>query len=137
MELPTTRSSTTPVAVRRQTGDSEDMTNSTTTTDRSASTLAVVSADEAFAALGLHRDVGYRAMRAGTFPLPVIRIGRAIRIPRAALDELLELGNDAGYSSGRTAMLDLDFDNEQEPARPPAQQPTSGRARRANSGGRR
>ena len=113
------------------------MTNSTTTTDRPIPALAiVVTAEQAFAALGLHRDVGYRAMRAGTFPLPVIRIGRAIRIPRAALEELIERGNWPGYSSGRTAMLDLDFSDEHDPARPPAHQPTSGRARRATSGGR-
>ncbi len=114
------------------------MTNSTTTTKRPIPDIAiVVTAEQAFAALGLHRDVGYRMMRSGRFPLPVIRIGRAIRIPRAALEELLERGNDAGYSSGRTAMLDLDFDNEQEPARPPAHPSTSGRARRTASGGRR
>lgn len=67
----------------------------------------MVSAEEAFAALGIHRDSGYRAMRAGRFLLPVIRIGRAIRIPRAALEELIERGNCAGYSSGRTAMLEV------------------------------
>lgn len=138
LTIPTTRRALTLVAVRGVERDSEVMTNSTTSTDHPPTTaLAVVSAEEAFAALGIHRDSGYRAMRAGRFPLPVIRIGRAIRIPRAALEELIERGNCAGYASGRTAMLELDFHDEQDSARPPAPQSTSGGARRATNGGRR
>jgi predicted DNA-binding transcriptional regulator AlpA len=50
----------------------------------------VVSAEEAFAQLGIDRTTGYRAIRAGTFPLEVIRIGRAIRVPTQALRRLLQ-----------------------------------------------
>ncbi len=50
-----------------------------------------VSADEAFRYLGIDRTTGYRAIKAGSFPLPVIRVGRTIRIPTAALRSLLEL----------------------------------------------
>lgn len=50
-----------------------------------------VSADEAFRHLGIDRTTGYRAIKAGSFPLPVIRVGRTIRIPSAALRSLLEL----------------------------------------------
>lgn len=51
-----------------------------------------VSADEAFAELGIDRTTGYRAIKEGTFPLPVIRVGRLIRISTAALQQLLETG---------------------------------------------
>jgi predicted DNA-binding transcriptional regulator AlpA len=50
----------------------------------------VVSAEEAFAQLGIDRTTGYRAIREGTFPLEVIRIGRAIRVPTQALRRLLQ-----------------------------------------------
>lgn len=56
---------------------------------------AVVSADEAFAALGIDRTTGYRAIRDGTFPLPVIRVGRQIKIPTIALRRLLLLDDSA------------------------------------------
>lgn len=51
-----------------------------------------VSADEAFVELGVDRTTGYRAIKEGTFPVPVIRIGRLIRIPTAALRQLLATG---------------------------------------------
>ena len=55
-----------------------------------------VSAEETFRRLGIDRTTGYRAIRAGTFPLPVIRVGRLIKVPAAALQRLLaEDGN--GY----------------------------------------
>jgi excisionase family DNA binding protein len=50
---------------------------------------ACVTADEAFAELGIDRTTGYRAIKEGTFPLPVIRVGRLIRVPTAALRRLL------------------------------------------------
>ena len=58
----------------------------------------VVSAEEAFAELGIDRTTGYRAIRNGTFPLEVIRVGRLIRVSTTALRELLGLysGDDVG-----------------------------------------
>jgi len=53
-------------------------------------TRACVTADEAFAELGIDRTTGYRAIKEGTFPIPVIRVGRLIRVPTAALRRLLE-----------------------------------------------
>ena len=38
----------------------------------------VLSAEEAFKELGIDRATGYRAIRDGTFPIEVIRVGRAI-----------------------------------------------------------
>jgi predicted DNA-binding transcriptional regulator AlpA len=57
----------------------------------------VVSAEEAFQLLCIDRTTGYKAIRDGTFPLPVVRIGRVIRIPTAALVQLLdpEYGKDS------------------------------------------
>ena len=49
----------------------------------------VLSAEEAFRELGIDRATGYRAIRNGSFPVDVIRIGRSIRIPTAALRRLL------------------------------------------------
>ncbi len=48
-----------------------------------------LSADEAFHHLGIDRTTGYRAIKTGNFPLPVIRVGRTIRIPTAALLQIL------------------------------------------------
>jgi predicted DNA-binding transcriptional regulator AlpA len=49
----------------------------------------VISAEEAFRLLDIDRTTGYKAIRDGTFPVPVFRIGRAIRVPTAALLRLL------------------------------------------------
>ena len=51
---------------------------------------ACLTADEAFAELGIDRTTGYRSIKEGTFPVPVIRVGRLIRIPTAALRQLLD-----------------------------------------------
>jgi excisionase family DNA binding protein len=52
---------------------------------------AVISAEEAFKLLGIDRTTGYRAIRDGTFPLPVVRVGRLIRVPTVAVLRLLQL----------------------------------------------
>jgi len=57
---------------------------------------AVISAEQAFAQLGIDRSTGYKAIRNGTFPVPVIRVGRLIRVPVAPLRRLLETGEDDG-----------------------------------------
>jgi predicted DNA-binding transcriptional regulator AlpA len=49
----------------------------------------VLTAEEAFAELGVDRSTGYKAIRDGTFPVPIIRVGRIIRVPTAALRRLL------------------------------------------------
>lgn len=59
---------------------------------------AVVSAEEAFAELGIDRSTGYKAIRDGTFPLPVVKIGRLIRVPTVALRQLLQLDDTADGS---------------------------------------
>ena len=49
-----------------------------------------VSADEAFAFLGIDRTTGYRAIHDNTFPVPVIRIGRIYRVPADRLRRLVD-----------------------------------------------
>jgi predicted DNA-binding transcriptional regulator AlpA len=48
-----------------------------------------LSAEEAFAILGIDRKTGYRAIKQGAFPVDVFRVGRRIRVPTAALLQLL------------------------------------------------
>jgi excisionase family DNA binding protein len=60
----------------------------------------VMTAEEAFAELGIDRSTGYKAIRDGTFPLPVIRVGRLIRVPTASLRRLLEIESGEGEAKG-------------------------------------
>jgi predicted DNA-binding transcriptional regulator AlpA len=69
-----------------------------------------VSADEAFAFLGIDRTTGYRAIRENTFPVPVIRVGRIYRVPAVPLLRLLEAAgvvvdgaDDGRYSESSTS----------------------------------
>jgi len=41
------------------------------------------------ACLGVTRSTLYRAIKAGTFPLPVFRIGQRVRIPLRSVDRLI------------------------------------------------
>jgi excisionase family DNA binding protein len=60
----------------------------------------IMTAEEAFAELGIDRSTGYKAIRDGTFPLPVIRVGRLIRVPTASLRRLLEIESGEGEAKG-------------------------------------
>jgi excisionase family DNA binding protein len=51
-------------------------------------TILTMSVEEAAAMLGVGRDAGYEAVRRGQ--IPALRVGRAWRVPRAALMKLLE-----------------------------------------------
>jgi len=46
---------------------------------------------EAAAILGISRNAAYEAAKTGQ--IPIIRIGKRILVPRAALDRLLETGS--------------------------------------------
>jgi predicted DNA-binding transcriptional regulator AlpA len=54
---------------------------------------------EAFRLLGCGQTNGYEQIRQGTFPVPVLRLGRVIKIPTAPLLELLGLRAPAGVHS--------------------------------------
>ena len=44
--------------------------------------------------LGMHRSTLYRSIDAGRFPLPVVRIGARITVPRAAVEKLFAHGGE-------------------------------------------
>lgn len=48
---------------------------------------------EAAQVLGISRGAAYDSITAKTFPVPVIRIGRNIRVPRRPLDALVGNGD--------------------------------------------
>jgi predicted DNA-binding transcriptional regulator AlpA len=80
-------------------------------------TRACITADEAFAELGIDRTTGYRAIKDGTFPVPVIRVGRLIRVPTAALRRLLDADDDL---ENPTVTDQYDDDPTTEPPATPA-----------------
>lgn len=63
-----------------------------------------LSAEEAFAVFGIDRKTGYRAIKDGSFPIAVVRVGRLIRVPTAAVARLLRgadaLPNDEPATTG-------------------------------------
>ena len=52
----------------------------------SKSPKPLLSVEEAAVLLGETRSTLYRSIKAGTFPLPIFRIGRRIRIPRRSVE---------------------------------------------------
>ncbi|WP_228995074.1 AlpA family transcriptional regulator [Streptomyces sp. DH8] len=58
---------------------------------------AMVKAEDAFAALGIGRDLGYRLIRQGGFPVPVVPLGtRIVRVRRIDLLAFLGLAETDG-----------------------------------------
>ena len=57
---------------------------------------ALLSVEQAAALLGVTRDTVYRAIKAKTLPVPVYVIGKRMRIPRRAVERLLEGEVDSG-----------------------------------------
>ena len=56
----------------------------------SKSPKPLLSVEEAAVLLGETRSTLYRALKAGTLPFPVFRIGSRIRIPRRAVERLID-----------------------------------------------
>jgi excisionase family DNA binding protein len=56
----------------------------------SKSSKPLLSVEETAILLGETRSTLYRALKAGTLPLPVFRIGSRIRIPRRAVERLID-----------------------------------------------
>jgi predicted site-specific integrase-resolvase len=59
-------------------------------------------ADEAFALMGVARSTGFDLIKRGQFPVPVIRAGRRIYVPKEPLDRLL-----AGQGARHDGALDV------------------------------
>jgi excisionase family DNA binding protein len=69
---------------------------------RHSPTVGVYTVAEAATRLGIGRTLAYELIRSGAFPVPVIRLGRRIVVPRAALDALLAREKlSQGARSGR------------------------------------
>lgn len=49
----------------------------------------VITINEAARRLGISRSLAYKLVREGTFPAPVIKLGRAVRIPRRGFEQML------------------------------------------------
>jgi excisionase family DNA binding protein len=56
---------------------------------RRATPRPFVSIEEAALLLGESRSTVYRAVKSGSFPLPVVRIGERLRVPRSAIERLI------------------------------------------------
>ncbi|GAB3544360.1 helix-turn-helix domain-containing protein [Arthrobacter tumbae] len=50
-------------------------------------------------ALGISRVTGYRLVKAGEFPCPVVRLGRVIRVPKPGLLRVLGLDQSQPISN--------------------------------------
>jgi excisionase family DNA binding protein len=56
---------------------------------------------EAARLLGVGRTTAYKLVRTGSWPTPLIRMGRLIRVPTAPLRELLLCGSSDPETAGR------------------------------------
>jgi len=76
----------------------------------------LLSVEETAVLLGETRSTLYRAVKAGTLPLPMFRIGSRIRIPRSAVERLI-----AGEAPGESASLPpLEGLHDDQPASAPS-----------------
>lgn len=55
---------------------------------------ALVAAKQAFAAMNISPELGYGLIRGDAFPLPVVRLGNAIRVRRSDLLDFLGIRED-------------------------------------------
>lgn len=67
-----------------------------------------IDVETAGAAFGVGRSTARKMAKEGTFPVPVIRVGKRVRVSTAAVYEVLSLpipaeGDLAGYTDQRTA----------------------------------
>jgi excisionase family DNA binding protein len=65
--------------------------------------LPLLSVEETAVLLGETRSTLYRALKAGTFPLPVFRIGGRVRIPRRAVERLIDGDPEGSIPPPRSA----------------------------------
>lgn len=75
----------------------------------------LLSVEETAILLGETRSTLYRAVKAGTLPLPMFRIGCRIRIPRSAVERLI--AGEAPEQSGSVAPAE-ELDGDQPDSAP-------------------
>jgi excisionase family DNA binding protein len=88
---------------------------------RNTSTKPLLSVEETAILLGETRSTLYRAIQAGTLPLPVYTIGRRLRIPRRAVERLID-GSDSAVDDEASQVTFLErldtFDGSSARRRP-------------------
>ena len=91
-----------------------------TTLAQAAKLPASLSLIEAAALLGIGRTHAYNLEAAGQFPVPVLHLGRVIRVPTAPLLELLGLPTPTAAAEPRpgAAAIGTGGAHEEPPARP-------------------
>jgi excisionase family DNA binding protein len=99
---------------------------------RGLATKALLSIEETAIVLGETRSTLYRAVRAGTLPLPVYVIGGRMRVPRRAVERLVAglapVGDDAGEGDRQEAEPRSSVSSRRR------RRPTCSAARRSSSG---
>lgn len=70
----------------------------------------LLSVEETAVLLGETRSTLYRAVKAGTLPLPTFRIGSRIRIPRSAVERLI--AGEAPVQSASAPPLETSHDDQ-------------------------
>ena len=75
----------------------------------------LLSVEETAILLGETRSTLYRAVKAGTLPLPMFRIGSRIRIPRSAVERLIA-GEMQWESAAIAPARELDGDQPAAPS---------------------
>lgn len=63
----------------------------------------IVDLPTAARALGVGRNTAYELVRSGTWPTPVLRIGRPIKVRRSSLLDLLGIGAGSGGLPARAS----------------------------------
>ncbi len=79
------------------------MTQGETETDILRNAGGTVSGVQAGAVLGIGRSTTLRMLKDGTFPTPVLRLGRQYRVPVASLRKLLDLPAEPRIDAERVA----------------------------------
>ena len=89
-----------------------------TTLAQAAKLPASLSLIEAAALLGIGRTHAYNLEAAGDFPVPVLHLGRVIRVPTAPLLELLGLPTPTPEPAPPNPAPGADGQHEEPPAHP-------------------
>jgi len=76
------------------------MTTRTPTVDEIRSWPATVDIQTAGTAFGIGRDQAYRLAHDGSFPVPVLRLGRYFRVTRASVLKALDIADIAPNAPG-------------------------------------
>jgi len=79
---------------------------STPTADEIRAWPATVDLQTAARAFGIGRDQAYRLAREGTFPVPVLRLGRYLRVSRAAVMATLGISDAHGTTVSPAVQLE-------------------------------